>query len=488
MNDLRKAFISGVIYTGVAKYAGIFVSIIVTAILARLIDSEDFGIVAIATVFINFFSILTTVGVTPAIIQNKKLTQKDIENINSFTVIIAVGLTILYICFVPFITKLYNQNEQLRIILYLLSFNILFSIISIVPNALIYKNKLFEFLAIRTFSIQCVLGIISVTCAYGGLGIYALVINPIGSSFFLLMVSFIKYPIPMSLRFNINSVKKILYFTSYQTLFNFIYLLYRNVDQIFVGKNFGLSTLGYYEKSYRLMMLPLDNISSVLSPILHPLLSEYQTEYLKIWNINKNMILFLSEFSILISVYLFFAASPIIKILYGNQWEASIPIFQILSLSIWAQMLQSPVGPILQSLNKVKYLTIGGCWILLFVLLSIACSWMLQNLNVLYVGIVSSFVLGFFVFQIYISRVVGFSVFEILHLLMPHFIVAAILFLMFELICIFIRVNNIWHELIMYTVLLFAYALVLIRIGLMPNVKNIVIKIISKTCNKILCR
>lgn len=38
----------------------------------------------------------------------------------------------------------------------------------------------------------------------------------------------------------------------------------------------GAANLGYYEKSYRLMMLPLENVSSVISPVLHPLLSEYQ--------------------------------------------------------------------------------------------------------------------------------------------------------------------------------------------------------------------
>ena len=475
MSSLKQTFVSGIIYTAIAKYAGIFVSLVVTAILARLIGSEEFGIVAVATVFINFFSILTTVGITPAIIQNKELTREDINNINSFAILLSVTITIIYICIVPIIAHFYDEKEQLKTILFLLSFNVLFSIASIVPNALIYKEKLFSFLAIRTFSIQCVLGIISVICAISGLGIYSLVINPIGISLFLLVVSFIKYPIPFLLRFDLKSVKKILYFSSYQALFNLVYLLYRNIDQVFVGKKFGLSTLGYYEKSYRLMMLPLDNISSVISPVLHPLLSEYQSEKSTIWDVNKKMISFLSEFCLLVSVYLFWVSDSIIYILYGENWANSIPIFRILTLSIWAQILQSPTGPILQSLNKVQSLTIGGCWILLFVIVSVFTSWIFNNLDILYIGIVLSFIAGFFIYQSYIAKAVSKPFKEIIKIIMPQFIVAFVLFVISSIINKYVYIENHWIKLCAYSILLLLYTIILTFLGFMPTIRNIII-------------
>lgn len=84
-NNIKQQLFSGVFYTAIAKYSGIIISLVVAGILARLLSPDDFGIVAIATVIISFFAIFTDMGLSPAIIQNKTLTQDDLTNIYSFT-------------------------------------------------------------------------------------------------------------------------------------------------------------------------------------------------------------------------------------------------------------------------------------------------------------------------------------------------------------------------------------------------------------------
>ena len=76
MSNLKKELFSGVFYTAIAKYSGIVISLAVTAVLSRLLSPDDFGIVAIATVIISFFSIFTDMGIGAAVIQNKELTPK----------------------------------------------------------------------------------------------------------------------------------------------------------------------------------------------------------------------------------------------------------------------------------------------------------------------------------------------------------------------------------------------------------------------------
>ena len=55
MSSTKKELLSGVFYTAIAKYSGIIISLVIAGILARLIEPEDFGVVAIATVIISFF-------------------------------------------------------------------------------------------------------------------------------------------------------------------------------------------------------------------------------------------------------------------------------------------------------------------------------------------------------------------------------------------------------------------------------------------------
>ena len=96
MTSTKKELLSGVFYTAIAKYSGIIVSLVVAGILARLIDPEDFGVVAIATVIISFFNIFSDLGIAPAIIQNKTLLKKDFSNIFTFTLWLGISIAILF--------------------------------------------------------------------------------------------------------------------------------------------------------------------------------------------------------------------------------------------------------------------------------------------------------------------------------------------------------------------------------------------------------
>ena len=86
MASIQKELASGIIYTAISKYSGIIISLAVAGVLARLIDPEEFGVVAIATVIISFFSIFSDLGIAPAIIQNKHLTEDKLNDIFSLLI------------------------------------------------------------------------------------------------------------------------------------------------------------------------------------------------------------------------------------------------------------------------------------------------------------------------------------------------------------------------------------------------------------------
>ena len=72
---------SGMVYTALAKYSGIIVSLLISSVLARLLPPSAFGVIAIATVFIVFFSIFSDMGLSSAIIQKRNLTKEDYTNL-----------------------------------------------------------------------------------------------------------------------------------------------------------------------------------------------------------------------------------------------------------------------------------------------------------------------------------------------------------------------------------------------------------------------
>ena len=123
MASIQKELASGIIYTAISKYSGIIISLAVAGVLARLIDPEEFGVVAIATVIISFFSIFSDLGIAPAIIQNKHLTEDKLNDIFSFTLWTGIGISILFFLSSWPISLFYKQSSLLSIC-HLLSFNL----------------------------------------------------------------------------------------------------------------------------------------------------------------------------------------------------------------------------------------------------------------------------------------------------------------------------------------------------------------------------
>lgn len=359
MKSIKKEIFSGVFYTAIAKYSGIVVSLIITAILARMLSPNDFGVVAIATIIIAFFNIFTDMGISPAIIQDKTLTQKELSEIFSFTIWTGAVLAIaFFFCSWP-IASFYN-NPQLIILCQLLSINLFFAAITIVPNALLYKNKEFKFIAWRTLSIQLASGFLAIIVALSGGGLYALIIGPILSSSLLFIISIKKYPQKVYFTLGLTSINKIFSYSAFQFLFNVINYFSRNLDKLLIGKHMGMDQLGYYEKSYRLMMLPLQNITQVITPVMHPILSEYQNDKRYLGKSYERIIRLLAFIGIPLSSFLFFTAKELTLIFFGNQWINSVPVFQILSLSVGVQIILSSSGSIFQAAGDTKSLFICG--------------------------------------------------------------------------------------------------------------------------------
>ena len=358
-SKVRKDFFRGVYYTAIAKYAGIVVSLVVVAVLSRLISPEDFGIVAIATIIIQLFGTISDLGIGSAVIQYKTLTKKDLSNIFSFSVWVGLTFTALFF-FLSWPISSYYQNDTLLLISQILSVSLFFSIINTVPNALLYKNKEFKFITYRTLAVQITGGVMSVTAAICGLGLYALIINPLFSSIALIVINLRKYPQKLSFTLGLSSIKSIFSFSSYQFLFDIINYFSRNLDKLIIGRYLGLDKLGYYEKSYRLMMLPLQNITHVVGPVMHPIFSDYQQDYNRLSDSYQRVVRYLALVGFPLSVLLFFTARELTLLVFGPAWVPSVASFKILALSVGVQVVLSTSGSIFQASSSTKHLFISG--------------------------------------------------------------------------------------------------------------------------------
>ena len=351
---------SGVFYTSVAKYAGVAVTLLVTAVLSRLFTSEEFGVVNIATVIIAFFAIFSDLGIGPAVIQHRQLSRRELGSIFSLTLWSAAIISLLFFAASDLIASFYDNSETLRDVCRILSANLFFATANIVPNALVMRDKRFRFAAVRSLAVQVAGGAAGITAAYAGAGIYALTINPVFSSVMLFAINYREYPLKPRLRSVRSAASKVFSFSAYQFSFQLLNFFSRNLDKLLMGRYMSLSDLGYYDKSYRLMMMPLQNIAFVISPVMHPVFAQMQDNRRKLAESYMKVIRLLAFIGLPLSAVLWFTAEELVLIIFGGQWGPSIPAFRILALSVGIQIVMSTSGSIFQAANATRMLFICG--------------------------------------------------------------------------------------------------------------------------------
>ena len=372
--DLKSGFVFGFI----EKYSNLIVQFAVTMVLARFLTPSEFGVVATVMVIIFFFNLLGEMGLGPAIIYHKELTTEEIRGL--FLICFALGI-VLYFVFSAgaFVAVDFFDNDIYFSIMPLIGAMILFSVVSIVPETLLRREKRFSVVAIITLISALVSGAIACIMAYQGYGVYALVWKSIihtGMRFFLVCM----YAGWRNLigKIALTGFKTVLGFSTYQFMFNFLNYFSRNSDKILISKFIGEAAVGLYDMAYRLMMLPVQNIGGIATAALQPVYSTFgQEEVAKSYNGLVNKIFFIGFF---VGIYIYLFSDKIIYVLYGPGWEESAVILQCLTPFLIFQVVLATTGGIWQTLGQTRSLFYCGVFSSITSVSAIAIGVYLNNL------------------------------------------------------------------------------------------------------------
>lgn len=435
MPSLKQELASGVLYTSLAKYSGMVVQLVVSAILARLLTPSDYGIVAIATVFIAFFNILSDIGIGPAIIQFKDLDRRDLNHVFSFTAYVGLFMCgLFYYC--SWLIARYYGNETLIPVCQWLSLTIFFYCINIVPQNLQYRRKRFKFMAIVTLSANTFTAVIAICLAYLGAGVYALVFQQVFSIFLIFVLCYLQDKLLFVIKIYWDPLKRIASYSIFQFLFNFINYFSRNLDKLLIGKYIGVASLGHYEKSYRLMMMPLQNITSVVTPVIQPIFSNFQDDLFEMAQKYMKIFVILCCIGFPISILLFFSGKELILLIFGEQWYEAISPFRIMALTVGLQIVNGTAGSIYQSANATRQLFVSGCWCAFFMISSfIITIWGWGTINAVAIGFVVAQILNSAQTYYLLFRTLRYPIRKVLATMVYPLIVSIVIGIVLFLIC-----------------------------------------------------
>lgn len=382
--------------TAVSKYINIFLGIFFSAILSRILSPEDYGIVAIVTVFTTFFMVLSNCGLGIAVIQNKDFEQKDINTLFTFSFYFGLLLASLFIMASFPISFFYNNRVYIPICC-ILSISIFFNTINAVPNGILRRNKKFLLIGLRLITVSFFTYGITVGLALAGFKYYALVIQSVISSLLIFLWNLRNAKVSLCLKIDWSVIKKISGYSGFSFLFELVNYFSRNLDKLIIGKSIGNTYLAQYNKAYHFMLYPVQNLTNVISPVLHPILSDLKNSKAAVFTQYMKIVKLLSLTGVFVTAVCFCCSREIIIILYGDQWHIAVTCFKYLSFAIWTQMITGTSGSIFTTLGDTKRMFMAACINTTTIIIAIVFGTLHKNIIELSISIAIALNINFFV-------------------------------------------------------------------------------------------
>lgn len=349
----------GFFYTSLAQVVNVVSVLLVNIILSHKLAPSDFGIITIVQVLATFISLFTGEAVPSAIIQKKELVSKDFGVLFNYSVIFGSIATLLFGLSGYLFAIVFRNHIYVRVC-WLMSILVLTSFLNCIPQGLFLRRLEFRALSVRRM-ISSLLGLISgVSSVLLGAGIYAIAIALVVPAVFTLLFSILYVQIDYTWNLTIKPLRVIYHYLIEQTKFSVLNYGYRNIDNVLIGKFLGSTALGFYSKSYQLLSQPITLFLGVVTPVLQPVLSNFEDDPEYIRSFFLKMINSVAFITIPISIFVSLNSKDIVMFLFGSQWSGAVMPMRILALSIWVQLLSQIITPIWQSRNLPKLQTRNG--------------------------------------------------------------------------------------------------------------------------------
>lgn len=331
----------------------IILNLIVTAILSRLLNSHDYGVIGLVMAVTAITNVFQDFGLNSSIIQKNDINQNQLSTV--FYTGILVGV-FLYV--VVFLTSkklgLFYEVKELSFIIKISSISIIINAFNLVPSALIQKKMQFKQQTIRSVLVSVLVGLVAIYMAYNNYGVWALVFQSLIGVLFGVGINFyISGWIP-SINFNIKEIRPLMAYSKYIFYSSLVNIFFGKIDSFLIGKLINLSTLGQYTRSQGMDNLVRGISSSSILSVLFPYFSKIQNDDNLIsqqWQKFYSVITFLY---FLISGIAFISAKLIFYILFGKNWGAAASYYQIMSLFGFVYPLSGLASSILEAKGKSR--------------------------------------------------------------------------------------------------------------------------------------
>lgn len=345
----KKKVLSGMIWKFGERFCAQFVTLVVSIVLARLLDPDHYGTVSIMMVFINIANVFVTESFSAALIQKKNADKVDFSTIFYFNIVFSLGLYgIIYVA-APWVEAFYDM-PQLAGAMRILALKLPISAIYSVQQAYVSKHMLFKKFFLATITGTVVSAVVGIYMAYKGFGVYALVGQYLTNSLIGTVALWIAVRWRPVWAFSVQSFKGLFSYGWKILVSALIRALYEDIYSLVIGKKYTSEDLAFYSKGKHYPQLIITNINTTITSVMFPALSKHQDDKQALCQMMRRSIKTSAYILSPIMIGMAVVAEPLVSLVLTDKWLPCVPFLRIACMALLMRPIQ---GANLQAIKAV---------------------------------------------------------------------------------------------------------------------------------------
>lgn len=348
---LREQAFSGLRWNASARTASQVFTWAITLVVIRLLTPEDYGLLAMSTVFVLFLSAFSQFGLGAAVIQKTDVDEPILRRVFGATLVIHFLMAALLVLAAPLVATFYDEPRVIPVIR-VLSLQFIIAAFAVVPDAQLQRRMEFRKRSLLDLSATIIASTTTLVMALAGAGVWALVAGTLVSQF--LKTIGLNWIAPFLHRpeFSVQGMRTLLRFGGQITATQILWLFSSQVDMMICGRWLGKEAAGFYAVAMHIASLPSQRVLGIINQVAFPAFSRMQDN---VGKMAENLLLgirLLSFFAFPLMWGISSIAPELVDVILGAKWAASTIPLQVLGLIMPIRMISNFIPAAVQGMGR----------------------------------------------------------------------------------------------------------------------------------------
>lgn len=350
-NNLRNSVLGGFFWKFCERFLSQGITFVTSVILARMLVPEDYGTIALITVFTNLATVFINSGFSTALIQKKDADDRDFSTMFFCSLTCSVFIYFILFLAAPLVADFY-ENPELTVIFRVFSLQIPLGVYQSIQNAYISRHMLFRKVFISSIFNAVISGAAGIGFAFAGLGVWSLVIQYLVGTVTNSIVLTFLIPWRPQMQFSKDSAKNMMGYGSRILAADLSGTFFAEIRSLIIGKVYTSADLAYYNKGLQIPQLITNNLSGILTSVMFPTLANFSDDLQQVKMMAKRSMRVLAYILVPCMFGLSAVMEPLILLLFTEKWAQTIPFGQVLSVGLAVGILGDLSLQILKAIGR----------------------------------------------------------------------------------------------------------------------------------------